>query len=223
MQNFLAKSVALATLVGGFGLTGDLAWIAERGTRVLGAADVPEQSEQPATAHGGIVVHESPRSPQTIGQPQAPQVSSPAAEPQPAVRQTADLKPPTGGLDQLAWATLVPGSRVIVWLAGSPHRCLVLDFVDPATGEALLYEAATVSAEGRPLATAGPPQRVVVGRDSNGRPHAAAIIRGGLLHFAPVGVASQTVGQPAAQAAGQKAGQAAGQWLGPIAFLTLGD
>ena len=180
MQNFLAKSVALATLVGGFGLTGDLAWIAERGTRVLGAADVPEQCELPATAPGGIVVHESPRSPQTIGQPQAPQVAAPAAE-------------------------------VIVWLAGSPHRCLVLDFVDPATGEALLYEAATVSAEGRPLATAGPPQRVVVGRDSNGRPHAAAIIRGGLLHIAPVGVASQVVGQ------------AAGQWLGPVASLALGD
>ncbi len=219
MQNFLAKSVALATLVGGFGLTGDLAWIAERGTRVLGAADVPEQCELPATAPGGIEVHESPRTPQTIGQPQAPQVAAPAAEPPPAVRQTADLKPPTGGLGQLAWATLDPGSRVIVWLAGSPHRCLVLDFVDPATGEALLYEAATVSAEGRPLATAGPPQRVVVGRDSNGRPHAAAIIRGGLLHIAPVGVASQVVGR----AASQKAGQAAGQWLGPIASLALGD
>ena len=84
MQNFLAKSVALATLVGGFGLTGDLAWIAERGTRVLGAADVPEQCELPATAPGGIVVHESPRSPQTIGQPQAPQVAAPAAAEVPA-------------------------------------------------------------------------------------------------------------------------------------------
>jgi hypothetical protein len=96
---------------------------------------------------------------------------------------------------------------VVVWLAGPPYRCLVLDFVDPVSGEALLYEVATVDSGGKPIATAGPPRRVIVGRDASGRPHDAGIIRGGSIHVAQAGIAPH----------------AAGQWLGPIAALSIGN
>jgi hypothetical protein len=81
----------------------------------------------------------------------------------------------------------------------------VLDFVDPVSGEALCYDVATVDHTGKPLATAGPPRRVIVGRDDAGRPRGEAILRGGLVEIRQVGINSR----------------AAGQWLGPIAALTV--
>jgi hypothetical protein len=221
MQNFFAKTVAVAMLVGGFGLTGDLGWIAERGSRVLGAADVPgvtslgpgaEQLGEPAgpapvlapPAPAGF----GPSAPATpLGSPAASPPAPPPAAEEPLGRPTTLPKPPAGGPEQIAWTALDTGSRVVVWLAGPPHRCLVLDFVDPVSGEAVLYEVATVSPAGRPLATAGPPRRVIVGRDAAGRTHAEGIIRGGQLLVTPVGIG----------------GPGAGQWLGPVAALGFGD
>jgi hypothetical protein len=66
---------------------------------------------------------------------------------------------------------------------------------------------ATVDIDGRPLATAGPPRRVIVGHDEGGRPHGNGFMRGGSIHIAQTGVAAH----------------AAGQWLGPIASLSRGD
>jgi hypothetical protein len=212
MQNFLAKSVAVGMLVAGFGLTGDIGWLAERGTRVLGAAGLPAGGsaawDQPAAEVGGAPTI-APVSP-TVLAPVSPASPTRAAAPAPAEplsRPTPAVKPPAGGPEQIAWTTLDTGSRVVIWLAGPPHRCLVLDFVDPVTGEALLYDVATVSSAGRPLATAGPPRRVIVGRDAAGRTHADGIIRGGQLHVAPIGIA----------------GSGTGQWLGPVAALGCGD
>jgi len=216
MQNFFAKMVALAMLVGGFGLTGDLGWLAERGSRVLGAADVPAQADD---QHGELVPPRptiAPPAPAVFGPPapatplESPAPSPPAPPPapdEPLGRPTPLPKPPAGGPEQIAWASLDTGSRVVVWLAGPPHRCLVLDFVDPVSGEAVLYEVATVSPAGRPLATAGPPRRVIVGRDAAGRTHSDGIIRGGRLLVTPVGIG----------------GPGAGQWLGPVSALAFGD
>jgi hypothetical protein len=206
MQNFFAKAVAVGLLVGGFGLTGDLGWLAERGTRVLGAADVPAGPSQSPDQPGGPAA--SPPAiapaPPAVFAPPSPAALAPDG---PLGRATAAFKPPAGGPEQIAWKALDTGSRLVVWLAGPPHRCLVLDFVDPVSGEAVLYEVATVSPAGRPLATAGPPRRVIVGRDAEGRTHADGIIRGGQIHVAPVGIA----------------GPVAGQWLGPVAALGFGD
>jgi hypothetical protein len=105
-------------------------------------------------------------------------------------------------LGKVSWSSLAAGDRVTVWLAGAGPRCLVLDVVDPAAGEALAYEAAAVTADGRPAAAATPPRRVVVGHP--GGP--AAITKGGMLHLAPGGIA----------AAGE-----AGRWLGPVEVVTL--
>ena len=216
MQNFFAKTVALAMLLGGFGLTGDLGWLAERGSRVLGAADVPAgQSQAPdqlgePVAPPPAIAPPAPAmfAPPTPAAPHAAAAPPPApAAAEPLAQPTALPKPPVGGPEQIAWTALDTGSRVVVWLAGPRNRCLVLDFVDPVSGEAVLYEVATVSPAGRPLATAGPPRRVIVGRDAGGRTHADGIIRGGQLLVAPVGIR----------------GPGAGQWLGPVAALRFGD
>ncbi len=209
MHNFFAKSVAVALLVGGLSLTGDLGWIAAKGQRIVGSADVP-------AGFDNTVAWAPPAPPPAVEQPRP---AAPTPPPQQAAASTPDrepggpeavggsFKPPVGGPTEIAWASLGTGSRVIVWLAGQTYRCLVVDFVDPATGEALLYEVATVDASGRPLTTGGPPRRVVVGRDDAGHPHGAGIVRGGLIHIAQTGIAPH----------------AGGQWLGPIAAVALGN
>jgi hypothetical protein len=214
MQNFLAKAFAVAMLVGGFSLTGDLGWVAEKGQRIVGAADVPagfdntvafEPHDPPAPqpAAGDVRQAAPPTPPRATERQEAP-ASQPLGGPEPV---GAAFKPPVGGPQEIAWASLGTGSRVIVWIAGPPYRCLVLDFVDPGSGEALLYEVATVDPAGKPLATAGPPRRVIVGRDEAGRPHGTGFMRGGSIHVAQTGVAAH----------------AAGQWLGPIASLGSGN
>jgi len=211
MQNFLAKAVAVAMLVGGFSLTGDLGWIADKGQRIVGAADVPAgfdaavafvSGDQPAAQAAAT---EFPKAvgkpyPSPTPSPQNTPAREPFGGPEPA---GAAFKPPVGGPQEIAWAALGTGSRVTVWIAGPPFRCIVLDFVDPSGGEALLYEVATVDRAGKPLATAGPPRRVIVGRNEGGPPHGAGFLRGGSIHVAPTGIAAH----------------AAGQWLGPIAAL----
>jgi len=212
MQNFLAKAVAAGVLVGGFSLTGDLSWLAEKGHRIVGAVDVPAGFDstvafvsqdpptvQPADTDAPLA---APPTRPPEAQPHEAPSSQPIGGPEPF---GAAFKPPVGGPQEIAWASLGTGSRVIVWLAGPPYRCLVLDFVDAGNGEALLYEAATVDPAGKPLATAGPPKRVIVSRSEASRPHGSGFIRGGSIHVAQAGVA----------------GHAAGQWLGPIAALGL--
>jgi hypothetical protein len=214
MPNLLAKLTALGLIGGGFAATGDLGWITERGMRVLAAADVatPSASEEavPAADAGRdfALPSPAPAAAPTAAAPPAPVPSaaspiSPAAPPvmaRPAA--PAAMQPPAGGPKQIAWAGIAPGDRLVVWLAAGGTRCLVLDVVDPATGEALAYDAAAVSPEGQPLMAAGPPRRVVVGRRSG----ESGLTVGGMISLASAGIATQGDG---------------GRWLGPIEALTL--
>jgi hypothetical protein len=217
MQNLLAKVVAVAMLVGGFSLTGDLGWIAAKGQRIVGAADVPAGFDTtvafapPGQAAPAPPAREPARTDGNAAQAAPPEPvtaehepNTPFGGPEPT---GAAFKPPVGGVAEIAWSSLGTGSRVVVWLAGPPYRCLVLDFVDPGSGEALLYDVATVDAAGKPLATAGPPRRVIVGRDEAGRALGAGFLRGGSIQITQSGIAAH----------------AAGQWLGPIASLSRGD
>jgi hypothetical protein len=205
MQNLPAKALVIAIIGGGFMLTGDLSWLANRGVRVLDAADVAT----PADATGQIPAEAPlpPARPQAWAEPARP-APAPAATPTrpeaDAGIAVAEASPPAGGPEQLAWTMLRPGDRVVLWLAGRGERCLVLDIVDPASGEALAYEAATVSAAGLPLAAAGPPRRVVVGRLPD-RDSPAPLIRGGMTQLAPAGIAADAH---------------AGRWIGPIEAIT---
>lgn len=213
MPNLLAKLTALGLIGGGFAATGDLGWIAERGMRVLDAADVatPSAHEEavPAADAGPefALPPQVPVAPPTAPAPPSavsPIAPSPPSQVRAAAAPAPALQPPAGGPKQVAWAGISPGDRIVVWLAAGGTRCLVLDVVDPATGEALAYDAAAVSPEGQPLMAAGPPRRVVVGRRSG----ESGLVVGGMISLASAGIATQ--------------GES-GRWLGPIQALTLLD
>ena len=207
MPNLLAKLTALGLIGGGFAATGDLGWIAERGMRVLDTADVA----MPSACDESMPVADVG---QAFSVPPSPPVTPPAAAATPATPAAAaaparpagpaTMQPPVGGPKQIAWAGIAAGDRIVVWLAAGGTRCLVLDVVDPSTGEALAYDAAAVSPEGRPLMAAGPPRRVVVGRRSG----ESGLAVGGMISLASAGIATQ--------------GES-GRWLGPIQALTLVD
>jgi len=222
MQNILPKATVLALIAGGFSLTGDLGWIADRGLRVLDAADVamPAASGEPEAA-GSVPAADPVAVPRSLAAADPVEPPQPVPDPVPQPVQAAGpppaypapsapahaaaqvpVKPPTGGAAEANWNRLQPGSRVTVWLAAPGPRCLVLDVVEPATGEALAYEAVGLSADGRPLAAATPPRRVIVGRPGD----PPAIFKGGMLHLAPAGIA--TAGE-------------AGRWLGPVEALLV--
>ncbi|MFM1903088.1 MAG: hypothetical protein RLZZ440_988 [Planctomycetota bacterium] len=234
MQNLLAKLAALGILVGGFALTGDLGWLAERGQRVLGTAEVasapalafaetaqPTQSDRPPAE---AVPPLSPGPPADssaqaqldeglppLAEPAVPPIdpSSAAGAPSPAASlPVAEFKPPAGGPEAVVLADLRAGDRVVVWLGSTRHRCLVFDLVDPSAGGALVYEAAAVTREGRPLAAAGPPRRVVISGQTAVGSGTDRIVRGGAVHLVEAGVA---------------AGQAGGEWLGPVESLAVID
>jgi len=203
MQNLLPKATVLAMIAGGFGLTGDLGWVANRGLRVLDAADVALPTAVEVEQPGGLAAPPAP-APAAPGLQPRPVPAEPAARPVSAIA-AALIKPPAGGCAEVVWQSLRPGDRVSVWLAAPGPRCLVLDVVDPIAGEALAYEAAAVSADGRPLAAATPPCRVLVGR-SAGQSSPAPLAKGGMLQLAPAGIA--TAGE-------------AGRLLGPIEALIV--
>ena len=229
MQNLFAKLIALGILAGGFALTGDLGWLAERGQRVIGAAEVasapamavvdgPVPGVQPLAPAEPAPVNQQPAE---TDEPPVPAQPAPTVSPTPQPSVTpidptpnphhpvpagsvavAEFKPPTGGPRTVSWSDLRPGDRLVIWLASTRHRCLVLDMVDPAAGEALAYEAAAVTPAGHPPAAAGPPRRIVVASADG----AVSITCGGMLHVTATGLATNDHG---------------GEWLGPVESLAV--
>lgn len=232
MHNLFAKLVALGILVGGFALTGDLGWLAERGQRVIGAAEVAsapamafvnvpsDPPTPPAQEPSPSVEPTSPADAPSIAsvQPPANQPVSPI-QTAPAGAATADrssiavaeFRPPVGGPQSISLVDLRPGDRVVVWLGSTRHRCLVLDLVDPAAGGALVYEAAAVNQLGQPLAAAGPPRRVIVSGQamaaSGSQTGSGRLVCGESLCLVEAGVAASREGE----------------WLGPIESLAIID
>lgn len=134
MPNLLAKVAAVGILGGGFAITGDLAWLASRGNRLLGATTVPSETPRPAVD------------------------SAPAATADASLRLPivpAD-RPPAHGPDAVDLGRLRTGQRMVIWLDGSrvaatgtPWPRLTLDVIDAASGEVI-------------VTTDGPPRRVRV-------------------------------------------------------------
>jgi hypothetical protein len=194
MSTILSRVAAVGIVAGGFALTGDLGRLAERGMRVLNASDVPaapavdpvpaEQAAAPTLTAVPEATPPTPLAPRAAAPGDATRPSAPA----PLVRST-DLRPPAGGPDEIAVRTLSSGSRVVIWLAvprgAGPQafRCLVLDLVDPADAEALLYEAVSFTADGRPAAATSAPRRVRLSGEG-------AIRRGGHLGYRSLGTAA---------------------------------
>lgn len=203
MSNILARCTAVGIVAGGFALTGDLGLLAERGLKVINASDVPAAQQADAPSGSLTPVAEAPALP-TPTPPPAP-ASSPAAAPAPTTTEAVppaagddgelvrarDFVPPSSGVTQIDIAALPPGGRIVAWLttprgtAGRRYRCLVFDLVDPATGEALAYEAVSFAADGSPQATAVPPSRVRIA----GSGPRAEIVAGGMIHVERRGIA----------------------------------
>jgi hypothetical protein len=218
MSSILARCTALGIVAGGFALTGDLGWIADRGLAVLHASDVPA----PRTEADAAVPATDPAPAPSIARavadgPPKPSTAAPAAPPaapapaddatDAAVAGAADLRPPTGGPERVDLDGLRAGNRVVLWLATAPrsgrptaYRCLVFDMVDPARAEALVYEAIAFTPDGQPKATATAPKRVRLAHTT--------IARGGMIHVRRLGIAHEAAGDP-------------GEALGPVAALDI--
>lgn len=221
-MSILSRLAAVGLVAGGFALTGDLGRLADTGMRVLNARDVPAPrvddvppAEPAAPTLTGVPEADAP-TPVTATPAVAPAVGTPAPSPAPAaappVVRSGDLRPPAGGPEEVAIGSLDPGGRVVVWLAvrrgagPSAYRCLVLDIVDPAEGEVLLYEAVSFTADGRPAAAASAPRRIRLVGD----PADAMIRRGQFTAYQPLGTA-----------AAADRGHAAPESVGPIVAIDV--
>jgi hypothetical protein len=199
-MSILSRLAAVGLVAGGFALTGDLGRLADTGLRVLNARDVPaakaEQTEpvppaEPvAAAAPALTALPEADVPTPVTAAPAPAAAGPAAA-TPVVR-SGDLRPPAGGPEEVALGSLDAGSRVVIWLAvrrggaQSAYRCLVIDVVYPAESEALLYEAVSFTADGRPAAAASAPRRIRLVGD----PAAPTIRRGQFTAYQPLGTAA---------------------------------
>jgi hypothetical protein len=215
MSSILARCTALGIVAGGFALTGDLGWIADRGLAVLNASDVPAPRPEADAPVPAPEPAPTPSARDAAAVPMKPPTAAPAdAAPAPihdasdaAVAGAADLRPPTGGPERVDLDGLRAGDRVVVWVATAPrsgrpsaYRCLVLDMVDPARAEALVYEAIAFTPDGQPKATASAPKRV--------RLADALIAQGGMIRIRRLGIAHEAAGD-------------SGEALGPVAAVDV--
>lgn len=218
MSTILSRIAAIGIIAGGFALTGDLGRLVKRGLEVVNSRDIPAARSDDAEA-AAQEIEAVTAAAETIAAGGLAPAAKPAAEPaaksasesprgKPAIARAADFRPPQGGIDAVELATLAPGNRVVVWLAmprrsgGRAYRCLVFDLIDPASGEALAYEAVSFAADGKPQATAVPPRRVRLQGDGLG----GAVSKSGRIDVQRRGSAADGVGH---------------ETVGPIATLDV--
>jgi hypothetical protein len=222
MSTILSRIAAIGIIAGGFALTGDLGRLVKRGLEVVNSRDIPAARSDDAAPSAEAAAQEIEAvtaAAETIAAgglaPAAKPAAEPAAKPaseshrgKPSIARAADFRPPQGGIDAVELATLAPGNRVVVWLAmprrsgGRAYRCLVFDLIDPASGEALAYEAVSFAADGKPQATAVPPRRVRLQGDGLG----GAVAKSGRIDVQRRGSAADGVGH---------------ETIGPIATLDV--
>jgi hypothetical protein len=216
MQTFLAKCTALAVLLGGFFVTGDVAKLAEQGTKLLNATTVPdtgpaEDAFPPAPPVAAPYQAAAPALPQPVPSPAQPPAQSAAAamptapEPAPAPHPRAPLGhrvtrpvPPANSPAALELSTLRAGDRLLVWVGRSPSTTAVIayDIVDPVAGEALEHRHLF---EDEDAAVHAVPRRVQIAGDSM---RGGLIMRGGMLRLLPAGIVHGARTAPQAEVIG---------------------
>jgi hypothetical protein len=201
MQTFLAKCTALAVLLGGFFVTGDVAKLAEQGAKLLNATTVPDsglaEALPPEPAVAAPYQAAAPAPPQPVRPPAQPEAQSAAAamptapEPAPTPHPRAPLGhritrpvPPVDSPAALELASLRAGDRLLVWVGRSPSTTAVIayDIVDPVAGEALEHRHLF---EDEDAAVHAVPRRVQIAGDSM---RGGLIMRGGMLRLLPAGI-----------------------------------
>jgi hypothetical protein len=226
MSSILSRIAAVGIIAGGFALTGDLGRLAKRAVEVVNSRDIPAAPSDDATPAAESAAQEieaaaaaaettAAGGPATTaagkpatGKPAAGKPAAEASRGKPALARDADFRPPQGGVDAIELATLAPGNRVVVWLTmprssgGRAYRCLVFDLIDPASGEALAYEAVSFATDGKPQATAVPPRRVRLQGDGLG----GAVAKSGRIDVQRRGSAADGIGH---------------ETIGPIAALDV--
>lgn len=201
MQTFLAKCTALAVLLGGFFVTGDVAKLAEQGTKLLNATTVPDTGlaedlppEPPVAAPYQAAAPAPPQPVPPPAQPEAPSAVAAmptAPEPAPVPHPRAPLGhrvtrpvPPADSPAALELSTLRAGDRLLVWVGRSPSTMALIayDIVDPVAGEALEHRHLF---EDEDAAVHAVPRRVQIAGDSM---RGGLIMRGGMLRLLPAGI-----------------------------------
>jgi hypothetical protein len=236
MHNPLGKLALLALLGGGFAVTGDLSRLTARGMRLLESTTVPSEQSAADALPPAPVAEAPPSMPPVVAAAPSPAPAAASVQPTPPVHLIDDEAPipvpvadapdthsprlpaPGTGPAAVDFATLPPGTRVLVWLpadAGRPgwHRCLAIDVVAPQTGEALLHHDVTVVPGGRGSRTTGATSRVTIragGSNSlfGGSAASSRLLVGGVLECTPVGLAHGVATDRAEQ-------------IGPIAALAV--
>jgi hypothetical protein len=196
MRNIIPKLLAIGLLGGGFTATGDLGWLARRGMRLLEASTVPTESAalEPSAETAG---HDPAGSARVdFGGVDSSGAQGGSADPDSVLGAAGPASsrpgiPPTDGPAAVDLATLIPGTRLVVWVTNLGTRGaepVTLDLIDPASGAALLHRGGE------------PPRRVRVVSGSasllgsrGGVPPALAV-RAPLL-VQPLGLAHGVAGQ----------------------------
>lgn len=187
MQSLLAKLAACGVILGGFAATGDLRYLADRGSTLVNSTSVPVEAEAapavPAVSPA-LPVSPAPHVSHALPvRPLPPVESAPPAPPEardaPVGHPVSAPRLPISTLESLDLRTLSPGKRLAVWV-GAPPTIVAFDVVDPATGEVLEQELTQASGAAHAI-----PRRVRLEGDSS-RP---LIVRGGTLRLTPLGVA----------------------------------
>lgn len=174
MHSLLARLAAVAMLVGGFAVTGDLGRLAERSAGVLAATTVPTERSR------AVPPASPPAPPPRAGEVLLPKPVVPPRD-APIGQPVAPTRLPVSSLTSLDLGTLSPGDRLVVWI-GTPPSPIDFDIIDPPTGEAL--ERAPLQSGSRHHAT---PRRLLLEGDPS-RPR--EIARGATLRVVPLGIAS---------------------------------
>jgi len=208
MQTFLAKCSALAVILGGFLFTGDVAWLTQRGMRLLNAKTIPSETVRPEIISSEQSNRQSPQPPvaspaptqafadHVQALPSAPSSVSATAAHTPDTLQERPATgviplPADGGLECVDFSQLRIGDRVLIWIAhgtvapngrSAPQAVVAFDVIDPISGEALEQRHLTVGTSGMIADSHLPPRRVVIAGSGSpspfGRGFTAAITLG---------------------------------------------
>ncbi len=208
MQTFLAKCSALAVILGGFLFTGDVAWLTQRGMRLLNAKTIPSETLRPEIISNEQSNRQAPQPPVASPAPTkafADHVQSlpllPSSVPATAAHAPDTLQEPPatgvislptdGGLECVDFSQLRIGDRVLIWVTHevgapsgrpAPQAVIAFDVIDPFSGEALEQRHLTAGASGTITDSHLPPRRVVIAGSGSpspfGRAFTAAITPG---------------------------------------------